>query len=122
MDDFINSDRVNKFNRWEKIFFRIELAVIFIGLFFYILFLSFIEDLAGLAETWIQIFMLGWVVIIVNFAIAVIRILKYIFSIRKEEGKTSLWRSTLTIILSPPAFILYYVLIFVATISGCSVL
>lgn len=118
----IHFEKLQKFNRFEKIFFRIEIALILVGIFFYVLFLSFLEGLGHLADTWISIFMFAWVVIIVNFAIAIIRILRYIFVIRHIEGKKTIWRSALTLLLSPPAFILYYILIFVAAISGCSAL
>jgi len=113
-------DKVSKFMKFEKIFFRIELILIGIGLFFYAIFLMFLEGLASLADTWIQIFMLGWLLIIVNFAITIIRVLKYLISVRKLEGPKSIWRSMVVLLLSPIAFILYYILIFVAAISGCS--
>ena len=121
-DDDGVSEKLEKFNRYEKLFFRIELGVIAAGIGFYILFLAFIEGLGGLADLFISIFLLGWIIIILNFFIAIIRMFKYGISIRKEEGPKSIWRSFLTIILSTPAFVLYYILIFVSAISSCAAL
>lgn len=115
-------DRVEKFNKFEKIFFRIEIVILIIGILFLTLFKGLTDQIGAIADTWITVFFAGWFLIVANFFTTVVRIFIYLFNIRKLEGKKSIWRSILVLLLSPIAFMLYYLLIFITAISGCAAL
>ena len=115
----LNLEKVYRFNRFEKIFFRIDIVIIGVAIFFLVLFDIALESLAGLVDVLMLIFLSGLVGSVVSFFISIIRILKYLFNIRKIQEASSIWRSILIIFLSPIAFILYYLLIFVVVLSSC---
>lgn len=115
------SEALEKFNKFEKIFFKIELVIVFMGIGFFALFSAFIEKLGGFADLFISIFLLSLMVVVLNFVFAFTRIIKFLVFIRKEEGPKTIWRSFLTLLLSPLAFILYYMLIFLSAFSSCGV-
>ena len=122
MENFeIDNEKTEKFNRYEKIFFRLELVVISLGVSLLLLFRAFVELIGNMADFFMSVFLLGWIFIILNFFISIIRVLKYLLVMRKVEGDKTIWRSVLTIIISPLAFILYYILIFVIVLASCSV-
>ena len=118
--DIYIDQKVEKFTKWEKIFFRFELFLIFGGFTSFMILNIYIDKLAGLAEEWISMLIYGLIAIIINMFISLLRILKYVFSISRKEGKKTIWRSVLTLFLSPPSIVFYYILIFVSTIAGCS--
>ena len=115
----LNLEKVYRFNKFEKIFFRIDIVIIGVAIFFLVLFDIALESLAGLVDVLMLIFLSGLVGSVVSFFISIIRILKYLFNIRKIQEASSIWRSILIIFLSPIAFILYYLLIFVVVLSSC---
>lgn len=120
MNDYDDHLVVEKFQRFEKILLRYNLIVIGIGMLFLVLYQIAIEQLGVLADLFIAIFLVGLFSNIITFGLSIIRIFKYLLSIRKIEESSSIWRSVLTLFLSPFSFILYYFLIFIAALSSCS--
>jgi uncharacterized membrane protein YcjF (UPF0283 family) len=114
-------EKIDRFLKFERIFFRIQLGLLVFGIGLYALFLTVVELLAYLAEYWILLFMGIMIIAVVNGLTALIRIFVYLFKIRKYQGKKSVWRSVLTFILSPPIVIIFYILLIAATFTGCAV-
>ena len=119
-NDYSDEQRVEKFMKFEKLFFRIELLMLLIGVLFYALFMAFLERLGTVSDAIISFFFFMWVSIIGVFGITIIRIIKYLFSVRKLQASSSIWRSVVILLLSPINFILFYLLIFVAALASCS--
>lgn len=118
--DYSDSYKVERFERFEKIFFRIELAILATGIFFLVLFQVAIDSLAFLVDLWMSLFLLGLAATVANFFIAIVRTVKYLFNIRKLSDSPTIWRTALVLILSPLSFMLMYLLIFIAALSSCS--
>jgi len=112
-------EKAAKFNKFEKIFVRIELGIALIGVLLFILFNAAMEVIGYFADAVISFLLFLWVVIILNFIISIVRIFKYLFSKAEFKKETSIWRSIITFFTSPIVFALVYLLIFIASISGC---
>lgn len=114
-----NNNQLNRFMMFEKLFFRIILSIFTLGVAIYFIFMAFLDKLGETAEMFITGFFLIWILIIAIFFISIGRILRFIITFKTAEGVT-IWRSVLSLFLSPVAFVLYYILIFVASISSCT--
>lgn len=115
----ITDIKIEKFNKFEKIFFRIELSILGVGIFLFTLFSIAIEALGGIADILITVILFSWLAIIVNFIISLVRIFKYLFNVEKFKEETSIWRSVITLFLSPALFGFFYILIIIATFTSC---
>lgn len=115
----ITDIKIEKFNKFEKIFFRIELGILGVGIFLFTLFSIAIEALGGIADILITVILFSWLAIIVNFIISLVRIFKYLFNVEKFKEETSIWRSVITLFLSPALFGFFYILIIIATFTSC---
>ena len=108
-----------KFNRFEKIFFRINVATFGISVLIYLLYSWMIEQLGAIADQIMAVNLLSIFVVIAIFGISVIRIIKYIVKHRSEEG-SSIWRSVINLFLSPLSLIIFYILIFITAATSCT--
>ncbi len=115
-----NSEKVEKFNQYEKYFLWFQLLVLGVAVSLFIVFNSFIDSLGGYGKLVGNLIIFGMIASIVNIVIAIVRILKYIIVIRKEQGKKTIWRSVLAFVTSPVALIIFYILLIVVAFASCA--
>ena len=115
----IMDDRSIKFHRFEKIFFRIQLAFLAISISIYLLYLAIIELLGPFVDYIMTVILIGIIGSMLNFVISVIRIIIFVLKHRSEE-LVSIWRSVLNLILSPLSIIIFYVMIFITAATSCA--
>ena len=112
-------NQTSKFERYEKLFFRINLSMFGLSVFLYFLYLWFIEHLGPFVDHIMTVIIFASIAIIVIFFISIIRILKFIMKHRSEEN-SSIWRSVINIFLSPLSLIIFYILMFVTAMASCT--
>ena len=113
-------DTVERFNYFEKIFFRINMINLggsaFIAIIMYYL-LENVDETGQLFGGFTAVMM---VFSFILFVISFIRILKYIFKYRKLDNVLFIWRSIVGFFTSPVAFLIYFILMFVMALSMAS--
>ena len=115
--------KIKKFNKFELIFFRIHLVVV--GVVVFLLTIMFLIQSA--IDSLSNIFLVGaymlFYVVIFNFLISVIRLLKYLFTFKDEKSKPSIKRTISIILTSPIALALYFIITIVMSLSlaSCSI-
>lgn len=112
-------DKIVKFNKFEKLFFRINLGIFGLSIFIYFLYLWLIEQLGPITDLIMSVIFVGMISTVIIFFISVIRIIKYVVTHRSGETST-IWRSILNIFLSPLSLIIFYILVFITALSSCT--
>ncbi len=113
-------EKIKKFNKFEKIFFRIHLVVSGIGLFVLGSMYLLLNSIEEIAKSALNVILFGFYVIIINFFISVIRILKAVFGFRDIEERPSIKRSLGIMLTSPIAFGVYLIIILAMSLSMAS--
>lgn len=112
---------IKDFNYYEKLFLRITLILIGIG-FTLIGLLLLLADYIDTIASGIT----GLVVILLFssygvFFLSIIRIVKYVFSVKKRNAGSTIKQSIITLLISPIAILVYYAIIFILSISSCTI-
>lgn len=104
---------------FERLLSKITLIVF--GLSFLLLgvILLLVEKIGAWAETIMYPIFGLWAASILIFFISAIRIIMFLFKKNKNEGDT-ITKSVRNLLLSPIAFLVYYLLIFIVALSSCS--
>ena len=110
-------NKFEKFNKYEKIFFRIHLAIFALGLFL----LSLVYLAQNAIET-VGITLTLYYVIILNFFISIVRLIKYLIVFRNSEDNVTIRRTVSIIFTSPIALGIYFIITLVMSLSlvSCS--
>jgi len=115
-------DKYDKFNKFEKIFFRIHTVSFIIGLFLLSL-LYFAQDtFESIARTFLVVAYSFFYVVFANFIISIVRLFKYLFSFRKSQDMVTIKR-TVAIMFTSPISLGIYLIIMLAmslSLSSCS--
>jgi uncharacterized membrane protein YesL len=112
-------EKTIKFNKFEKIFFRINLAIFTLSVSLYALFAALIEDLGPFVDLIMSGLLFGIVTTTVIFGLSIIHIIKYIVNHRTAK-EASIWRSIINLILSPLSFFIITFFIFLTSAVSCS--
>lgn len=113
-------NKVDKFNKFEVIFFRIHLSISGFGLLVLGIAFAAMNSVESVARSLIGVvYTLLWVVI-VNFIIGVIRLLKYFISFRKETETPTIWRTLVIIVTSPITLGIFFILTLIMSLSLAS--
>lgn len=116
-----NYDKVSRFMHFEHLLFRIDLFILGVALFILTFFLALIEQIRDLESTFEFLFFFGMFLPAVKFVISIIRVLKYYFKIRHEEGRMSIWRSGLSLLISPLSFAIFWFIFILLAFASCTV-
>ena len=113
--------KVEKFNFYEKLYFRVTLAILGIAVSLFIVALFSFQLFTLIPKALINLTVTVLVISGLNFFLAVIRIIKYLINIAKLENNIGILRSAITLIISPISFIILYILLIIMAFSSCSV-
>lgn len=113
-------ERSQKFMKWERLYFKIYLGIVGFGIVLLLVMFAFQDYIEALSQVIAEFVVVLLIAIVVYFFLSLIRILKYVISIRKSSDETTIWRSVTTFFTSPIATVLYYVIIFVMLLSTAS--
>jgi len=108
-----------KFNKFEKLFFRINLGILTLSAALYALFAAVIEDLGPFVDLIMSVILISMLTTGVIFVLSFIRIIKYIANHRTDKD-ASIWRSIINLILSPLSFFILTIFIFLTSAVSCS--
>lgn len=115
-------NKIEKFNKFEKIFFKIHLIVFAIGLFLLSLLVFAENALESIAQAFLMVAYLLFYVVIADFIISVVRILKYLIVLRKSDSVVTIRNSVAIMFTSPIALGIYLIVMLAMSISlsSCS--
>lgn len=114
------SPKAEKFMHFEKLLFRVQYIVLGIGIFILTFLLSIAQLIGDVNDFFKFIVWVGFIYPAIQLIVSIIRIFKYLFVIRHEEGKTSIWRSALSFLFSPLIFGIFYAIFFILVLASCA--
>lgn len=118
------SPKAEKFMHYEKLFLRFQLIVFGASLFLFLFLVAvanfFIEIGQSINDLLAIVVWAGFIYPVIQLIISSIRIIKYVFVVRHEEGNTSIWRSALSFLFSPLIFGISYASFFILLIASCA--
>lgn len=113
-------NKIDKFNKFEKIFLKIHLILLGLGVALLGMSFAFVDTIEELARSiWGIVYALLYVVFFL-FAISVVRLIKYLIYFRKSEVIPSIKRTLIIILTSPISLGLYVILVFIMSLSMAS--
>lgn len=115
-----SSERVEKFMRFEHIFFRIQLSILGLGFFILGFFYFVIDKIKDVNDLIALVIYVGILYPILHLIISFVRIIKYLRVIRHDDGPSSIWRSALSFLFSPLTFVIFYIILFVLVFASCA--
>ena len=115
-------EQIQKFYKFEKLFFKIYLIVVAASFVMFGVVLAFSEHLTEFVDLFLSLTMIAWGYVTVVFFISIVRIVKYFQKI-KTIGGLGIWRSVTTFFTSPIMFGLLWLMVFIMALSmaSCSV-
>ena len=114
-------DNKKSFNYFEKIFLKISIGLLGLGLSLFILMFIFIDSLSDSASEVANIVVVLLLSSVASFFIAIIRILKFAFVVSKRNDGSTITKSVISFFVSPAAIIVYFTIIFILAFSSCSI-
>ncbi len=115
-----SSEKVEKFMRFERFFFRVQLLILGSGFFILGFFYFVIDKVKDVDDLIVFVLFVGLLYPVLHFFISVVRVLKYILVIRHEEGHSTIWRSALSFLFSPLTFGIFYIILIVIVFASCA--
>ena len=115
-----SSERVEKFMRFEHIFFRVQLSLLGAGFFILGAFYFVIDKVKDVNNLIAFVIYAGLLYPVLHFFISIVRIIKYLRVIRHDEGPSSIWRSALSFLFSPLTFAIFYIILIVLVFASCA--
>ena len=109
------------FNYFEKIFLKISVGLLGLGLSLFILMFIFIDYLSDSASEVANIVVVLLLSSVASFFIAVFRILKFAFVVSKRNDGSTITKSVISFFVSPVAIIVYYIIVIILAFSSCSI-
>ncbi len=116
-------NKVDKFNKFEKIFLRIHLSILGFGMALLLMSFVAMDSVEAIARSiWAIVYSLLYVVMIL-FIISVVRLIKYLIVFRKSAVAPTIRRTLIIILTSPISLGIYFILTLVISLSlaSCSV-
>ena len=115
-----NTIKAEKFMRFELLLFKIDLLIFGIGIFILTFLVALVDKIKDVQDLFVFVVYFGMLLPAVKFLLSIIRILKYYFKIRQEDDRVSIWRSAVSLLISPLSFVIYYFIFFILVIASCS--
>jgi|LGVE01.1.fsa_nt_gb hypothetical protein len=109
-----------RFNYFEKLLFRIHLGLIGSGFILFGLLYLLIDIIEQIGDIFVSIIVTALAAILISFFTSVIRIIRYFLKFKGQEGNIGIRRSIITMLTSPIAFIIYYIMLFILMLSMAS--
>lgn len=113
-------DSKRSFNDYEKIFLWISSGLFGLSILLFFLMFIFIDSLRDVASQVANIIVILLLSSLVSFFTAIFRILRYAFVISHKDSEANITKSVISLVLSPTALIIYYIIIIVIAFSSCS--
>ncbi len=112
--------QTERFNCFEKLLFRIHLGFLGFGFILFGLLYLLIDILEQIGDVFTSVILTALAVIMISFVTSVVRIIRYFLKFKGEEGNIGIKRSIITMLTSPIAFIIYYLVLFRVMLSMAS--
>jgi|LGOV01.1.fsa_nt_gb hypothetical protein len=115
-------NKFEKFNKYEKILFRIHMSVFAFGLFLLSLVFLAQNAIESIARTFLGVTYTLLYVVLISFAVSVVRLIKYLIVFRKSQDMVSIRRSVAVMFTSPIALGVYFIITLAMSLSlvSCS--
>ncbi len=114
-------EKVEKFNYFEKLYFRITLGLIGLALLLFIFTMFVATKFDSIPKLLIDFTVVLLFVPAVNFFISIVRVFKYILSISRLDNNIGIVRSAFALLINPISFGILYILIIIMALSSCTV-
>lgn len=111
---------VERFNRFEILFFRIQIGIFAFGVALLVFVYSAFEALGDLIDLLALIAVSGIILPIILFVISLIRMIIYFTKIKVIDNGVGIWRSALAFIFSPLNIGIYYSIFFILVLASCA--
>lgn len=116
--DTMLEKKVEKFNKFERIFMNIHLGILGVGVFLLTVAFIVVDSIESIARVFLGVVFGLFYIIIFNFIIALFRLFKYLFLFQKEEEVLPTIKRTIIIILtSPISLAIYFILTLIMSLS-----
>lgn len=110
-------DKVNRFNRFEKLFLRIHLSILGFGLLLLGVAFATLDSVDSIAKTFVHVVYGLLYVVMIQFVISIVRLFKYLFGFKNVEEKPTIRRTIIIILTSPISLGVFFFLTFVMSLS-----
>ena len=114
------NDKVKKFNKYEFLFFRIHLAISGFGVFLFMMMFVVQDAIVSLAQLFLAVVYTLFYVVILNFFISIVRLIKYLFAFKDGAEKPTIKRTVIVMLTSPIALALYFIMTLAMSLSLAS--
>ena len=115
------NDNERNFNYFEKLFLKISLGLVGLGVVLFITMFAIVDILSDIASDFANVVAVLLLASIASFFIAIIRIFKYILIVSKRDEEATITKSIISFFVSPIAIIIYYLMIFILAVTGCTI-
>lgn len=113
--------KVERFNYFEKLFFKITLGILGSAIFLFIFTMATVSQFPVFSKVLINVTVVILFLSAINLILAIGRILKFAIKISKFENNIGILRTASSLLLSPLAFVILYILIIVMALASCTV-
>lgn len=113
-------EKQNRFNRFEKLLFRIHMGILSFGFILFAMLYVLNEYIREFAVILANVVVLLLTSTVVSFFIAIGRIVRYLRHFKHTEGMLGIKRTVIMLLTSPISFIVYFVIMLVLSLSMAS--
>lgn len=113
-------NKIDKFNKYEKILFKIHITILIFGGFLLVL-LFLAEDIfKSVASSFITVVYSLLYITIINFIVSFVRLIKYLTVFHKNQSLISIRRTIAIILTSPISFGIFFIITLAMSLSLAS--
>lgn len=115
-------NKFEKFNKFEKIFFKIHTVIFAFGLIMLSLVFLAQNALESIARTFLGVSTILLYIVGINFSVSIVRLLKYLIVFRKSQEMVTIKRTVAVMFTSPISFGIYFIITLAMSLSltSCS--
>lgn len=118
----MNDDKlVERFNYFEKLFFKITVGLFGATVATVILSFVILEQLGEIPKAFFNFVLSMLFASGLNFFVSIFRVFKFAFKISDKKNNIGISRTAIALVLNPVTFIITYILLIILALSSCTV-
>ncbi len=117
-----DEEKVEKFNYFEKLHFKVTLGILGVSIIIIAIIGGIISQAAAIPKLLIDFTTAILYLAIASFLLAIVRVIKYLFKIRKLPNNIGIIRSISALIINPTSIIILFILVILMSLSGCTII
>jgi len=116
-----NFKKVARFNYYENLYLKVSYGLLALAISLFIITLIIINQFSSIPKLLIDFTASIFMLVIGNFILQIIRLFRFLFSIRKIEGNVGIKKTITSLFLSPLTAFIILILLLMMSLSSCSI-